>query len=49
VQSIVDPNAIIAENCPAGPCLREVMPQYFAERLSETQIKTLAEYLSGQK
>jgi mono/diheme cytochrome c family protein len=49
MQSIVAPNAVIAENCPAGPCPRGVMPQNFAERLSEKQIKTLATYLSEQK
>ena len=49
VQSIMDPNAVIAENCPAGPCLPNVMIQNFSERLSTEQINTLAEYLSQQK
>jgi len=49
VQSIVQPNAVIAENCPAGPCPQGVMPQYFAERLTEEQINTLAQFLSEQK
>lgn len=48
VQSIVAPNEVIAENCPAGPCPAGVMPQNFAERLTEEQINTLAEYLAEQ-
>lgn len=47
--SIVEPNAVIAEACPAGPCLPNVMPQYFAERLSAEQIEALATFLSEQK
>jgi mono/diheme cytochrome c family protein len=49
VQSIKEPNAVIAENCPAGPCPQGVMPQDFAKRLSEEQINTVAEFLSEQK
>lgn len=48
VQSIMDPNAVIAENCPAGPCLPNVMIQNFSQRLSAEQIDALAEYLSQQ-
>lgn len=48
VQSIVEPNAVIAEACPAGPCPAGIMPQNFAERLSTEQINTLAEYLFAQ-
>jgi len=48
-QSILEPNAVITENCPAGPCPQGVMPQYFAQRLSETQIQTLVEFLAEQK
>lgn len=49
IQSIVEPNAVIAEICPAGPCPAGMMPQNFAERLSEEQISTLSEYLLEQK
>jgi mono/diheme cytochrome c family protein len=48
-ESIVNPNAVIAEACPAGPCPLNVMPQNFAERLTPEQIDTLATYLSEQK
>jgi len=49
MQSIMEPNAMIAEVCPAGPCPAGVMPQNFAERLSEEQIDALATYLSEQQ
>lgn len=48
-QSIKTPNAVIAENCPAGPCPQGVMPQNFSERLTEDQIQTLAEFLAQQQ
>jgi hypothetical protein len=40
-RSITAPNAEIAQNCPAGPCPLNVMPQNYAERLSASQIQTL--------
>jgi mono/diheme cytochrome c family protein len=49
IESIAEPNAVLAENCPAGPCPAGVMPQNFAERLSTEQIQTLAEYLVTQQ
>ena len=49
VQSITEPNAEIAEDCPAGPCPMNVMPLNYAERLSESQIQALATYLSAYK
>jgi mono/diheme cytochrome c family protein len=48
-QSIKEPNAVIAESCPAGPCPPNVMPQNFALRLTEAQINTLAQFLAEQK
>lgn len=48
-QSIVEPNAVIAAECPAGPCPQGVMPQNFAGRLTEAQINTLAQFLWDQK
>jgi len=49
VQSIVEPNAVIAENCPAGPCPAGVMPQNLAERLTPEQIEALAMFLAESK
>ena len=48
-QSIMTPNAVIAQDCPAGPCPQGVMPQNFSERLTPEQINALATYLSEQK
>lgn len=48
-QSIIEPNVVIAENCPAGPCPEGVMPQNFGERLTPEQINALATFLSEQK
>ena len=44
-ESIVDPNAVIAEECPGGPCASGLMPQTFAQTLSEDQIDALVIYL----
>lgn len=49
IQSVKDPDAVIAQNCPAGPCPPGVMPKNFAQRLTEEQINTLAQFLSEQK
>ena len=48
-ESIIDPGAVIAAVCPAGPCPAGAMPSNFGERLSETQIETLVEFLVNQK
>lgn len=45
-ESIVNPNDILAAECPAGPCPANVMPAYFAERLTNDQIFALVDYLS---
>lgn len=49
LQSIVDPNAYIAPECPSGPCPSGVMPQAFGKTLSDDQIKALVAYLLEQK
>ena len=48
-QSIINPNAEIAELCPTGPCLPDVMPAAFSEILTEDQIDSLVEYLAELK
>lgn len=48
-QSIVDPNAYIASECPTGPCPPGTMPQTFGKMLSEEQIEALVQYLLAQK
>lgn len=47
--SIINPNAVIAETCPTGPCQPDVMPQNFGELLTEQQLDALVRYLSSLK
>jgi hypothetical protein len=47
--SIINPNAVISQNCPAGPCAPGLMPQNFGERFTPEQLDTLATFLSEQK
>jgi cytochrome c oxidase subunit 2 len=47
-QSIVDPDAVIAQGCggtPTGPCQPGVMPKIYDEQLSDAQLEGLVEYL----
>jgi len=48
-QSILTPDAVIAEHCPTGPCTPGVMPKDFGTRLSAVQLETLVVFLSGFK
>lgn len=45
--SIVDPNAVIASDCPEGPCQANVMPQW-GSILTTEQVDALVAYLSNQ-
>jgi len=47
--SILTPDAVIAEECPTGPCTPGVMPKDFGNRLSAIQLETLVAFLSGLK
>ena len=46
-ESIIDPRAVIVENCPSGPCLPDVMPTLYAQALTEVEIDALVGYLTG--
>ena len=46
-ESIIDPRAVIVENCPSGPCLPDVMPTLYAQALTEEEIDALVWYLTG--
>ena len=48
-QSIVDPNAFIAPECPTGPCPPGVMPTAFGQTLTPDQIQALVTFLMRQK
>jgi mono/diheme cytochrome c family protein len=46
-QSILDPDAVIAATCPAGPCPAGVMPKDFGARMTAQQLEMLVQFLSG--
>lgn len=48
-QSIVEPNAYIAPECPNGPCLAGIMPQDYGQRLTSGQIEALVIFLAGEE
>lgn len=48
-QSILMPDAVVAENCPGAPCAPGIMPKNYGEQLSAMQLETLVEFLSQQK
>ena len=43
--SIIYPNLYIAEQCPNGPCLANIMPGTYHLTLDEPQVQTLVSYL----
>jgi hypothetical protein len=52
--SILDPDAILAENCPGSggseiPCQPGIMPKDYGQRLNGAQLETLVAYLGGMK
>jgi len=46
-ESIVDPLAVIIENCPSGPCNPDEMSTLYAQTLTEEEIDALVWYLTG--
>ena len=49
-ESILDPNAFIAPDCPTGPCTTpSMMPPIFGDKVTAKQLETLVEYLSELK
>jgi cytochrome c peroxidase len=46
-QSILEPEAVIAPECPSGDCPSNVMPQNFGDRLSSDEIDLIVGYLQG--
>jgi cytochrome c oxidase subunit II len=47
-ESITNPNAVIADNCPEGACQANVMPQY-GSILDDAQVDALVAYLLTQE
>lgn len=46
-ESILAPDAVVAEECPTGPCQSGVMPADFGQRLTAAQLETLVTFLSN--
>ncbi len=44
-QSILEPNAFIVPDCPNGPCLANIMPRDYGQRLTGEQIDLIVDYL----
>jgi hypothetical protein len=48
-QSILDPNAYLAPECPNGECLPNIMPQDYATRLANQQVDAVVGFLLDQQ
>jgi len=48
-QAILEPNAYLAPDCPNGPCLANIMPRDYANRLSPQQLDSIVNYLLEQQ
>jgi mono/diheme cytochrome c family protein len=46
-ESIVDPSAVIAADCPSGPCADGVMPANFGAVLAPADLDAIVDYLAG--
>ena len=44
-QSILEPNYALAPTCPNGPCLPNIMPQDYSQRLTPAQVELIVTYL----
>jgi hypothetical protein len=44
-QSILQPNFALAPTCPNGPCLPNIMPKDYDQRLTPTQVELIVNYL----
>ncbi len=47
--AILYPNDHIVADCPNGPCLADVMPDYYGERLSAGQLEDMISYLLNEE
>jgi mono/diheme cytochrome c family protein len=48
-ESIVNPNAYVAPNCPGGPCQPNIMPGTFGQTIQPAALDDLVKYLSSLK
>jgi len=47
MESIEDPDAFVAPNCPSGPCPKGVMPNNLSQTLKADEMQAVADYLAG--
>ncbi|MFN2121154.1 MAG: cytochrome D1 domain-containing protein, partial [Anaerolineales bacterium] len=47
MESMEDPDAFVAPNCPSGPCPKGVMPNNLAQTLKTDEMQAVADYLAG--
>jgi mono/diheme cytochrome c family protein len=48
-ESIVNPNAYLAKNCPTGPCVANIMTKNLEQTIPAADLKNLVAYLSSLK
>jgi mono/diheme cytochrome c family protein len=46
-ESIIDPSAVIADNCPSGPCADGIMNPNFGTTLAAADLDAIVAYLAG--
>lgn len=48
-QAILDPDAVIAKNCPGGPCAAGMMPKDFGAKMTGSELELMVQYLVKSK
>lgn len=48
-QSVLSPDAVIAKNCPGGPCPAGMMPPDFGTKMTGSELEMLVQYLLKSK
>lgn len=48
-QSILDPDAVIAKNCPGGPCAAGMMPKDFGDKMTASEVEMLVKFMLKSK
>jgi nitrite reductase (NO-forming)/hydroxylamine reductase len=49
LQSLIDPNVYLAPECPNGPCLANIMPRDYGQRLSGEQQEIIVTFMMEQQ
>lgn len=48
-QAILDPDAVIAKNCPGAPCAPGMMPKDYAEKMTASEMEMLVKFMVKSK